>query len=669
MDIPETEVKELNIGDIERQINFYKYLYLGEKVRFYEKIVRSFGKIIKVKSSNKKRLEFERINSELLLNVDIDEISSASIFLTIITILFGIFLSILISPLYILFFMLIGILVYIFVGYYYVILYYTIKTRKKSQLIQFLILIAIKLRQNPNIEQALIYAARNIGLPLKIDLLRLLRDIYNRKYISASEALLEYAKLWENEAKFFYLGIMLIESALFDPDKDRRNYQIDKAMEDTLDELVNELYNFSREIRSTVNLISMLGITLPVMLLTVFPLASIFLSNLFPPIYLFIIFDIMIPLLSYFLINYSISTKILNIFEQDDVYYLYYLKTKNVRRKVIAVISALFFAIFLFFIIALIVLRFIANYQLSGILLSEVFILLIGLTIGFGSFIYYSNFKDLYKDMNKIEGDLTSFLLSIGNALNEGYPLEKAMLYVYPKYKYSPLGKFISKMYQNLRSGLPFYDSIFNPRVGAIMEVPSPQLKASMEILYESSKVSSIEASSVTAVISKYFILLSKVKERIKDLVAEDISQLKSLLRILSPVILGIVSAVSIMVVEILYSLSFQIQQINQFYSQSSSFSSYVNSIPSMILYLFNLNNLISPPTLLIIIGLFNELIALVIIYTLNSIENSGDRLSLYYSISKYFVTNTLLFVLFSTISSIGLYLFVKSIVNVSNLI
>jgi len=116
---------------------------------------------------------------------------------------------------------------------------------------------------------------------------------------------------------------MLILSALYDPDKDRRNFQIDKSIEEALEELVNELYEFSREIRSTINLVSMLGITLPVMLLTVFPLASIFLENIFSPLVLFILFDILIPFIAFYSINYSVSSKIINVFSNDDIYLSY----------------------------------------------------------------------------------------------------------------------------------------------------------------------------------------------------------------------------------------------------------------------------------------------------------------------------------------------------------
>jgi len=46
------------------------------------------------------------------------------------------------------------------IDYYYIILYNNLNNKKKSQLISLLLLLAIKLRQNPNVEQALLFAAK-----------------------------------------------------------------------------------------------------------------------------------------------------------------------------------------------------------------------------------------------------------------------------------------------------------------------------------------------------------------------------------------------------------------------------------------------------------------------------------------------------------------------------
>jgi len=666
MDISEIELSGLDIQNLESKLKLYKYFYFGNKIKYYEKIVKAFGNIIKIKVNENKRKNFEKINEELLLDVNIDQIESSSIFFLILFIFIGIIPSIIISPLYFLLFISLGLLSYILIDYYYVVLYSNLNAKKKSQLINLLLLLAIKLRQNPNVEQAMLFAAKNINLPLKIDLLRLLRDIYNRKYVSASEALVEYSRSWEKRSKSFYIGVMLILSALYDPDKDRRNFQIDKSIEEALDELVNELYEFSREIRSTINLVSMLGITLPVMLLTIFPLASIFLGSIFSPFVLFVLFDILVPFIAFYTVNYAISSKMIGVFSNDDIYLFYYLKKKDLTNKLISITSGLSVSILLFFIIFFVIYQYLYKFDVSGILLSEFLVFLIGLSVSLISFVYYFNYRDLYKNLERIEADLPSFLLSLSSALNEGYPIEKAMIHVYPKYKGSPIGDFISKIYQNLRAGLSFYDSIFDIRYGALSKIPSSQLRATMELLYEASSQSPTEASIITGMVARYFLLISKVKERIKDLVAEDLSQLKSLLRILAPIILGIISAVSVMIIEILYKLSFQFKQISNLELSNSGVSQYISTLPGIIFNIFNLNSLVSPASMILIIGIFNVAIAFVIVYAINSIENSGDKLSFYYYLYKYYITNILIFFIFSTLSTIALYIFVQGILNIN---
>jgi len=666
MDISEIELSGLDIQNLESKLKLYKYFYFGNKIKYYEKIVKAFGNIIKIKVNENKRKNFEKINEELLLDVNIDQIESSSIFFLILFIFIGIIPSIIISPLYFLLFISLGLLSYILIDYYYIVLYSNLNAKKKSQLINLLLLLAIKLRQNPNVEQAMLFAAKNINLPLKIDLLRLLRDIYNRKYVSASEALVEYSRSWEKRSKSFYIGVMLILSALYEPDKDRRNFQIDKSIEEALDELVNELYEFSREIRSTINLVSMLGITLPVMLLTIFPLASIFLGSIFSPFVLFILFDILVPFMAFYAVNYAISSKMIGVFSNDDIYLFYYLKKKDLTNKLISIISGLSVSILLFFIIFFVIYQYLYKFDVSGILLSEFLVFLIGLSVSLISFVYYFNYRDLYKNLERIEADLPSFLLSLSSALNEGYPIEKAMIHVYPKYKGSPIGDFISKIYQNLRAGLSFYDSIFDIRYGALSKIPSSQLRATMELLYEASSQSPTEASIITGMVARYFLLISKVKERIKDLVAEDLSQLKSLLRILAPIILGIISAVSVMIIEILYKLSFQFKQISNLELSNSGVSQYISTLPGIIFNIFNLNSLVSPASMILIIGIFNVAIAFVIVYAINSIENSGDKLSFYYYLYKYYITNILIFFIFSTLSTIALYIFVQGILNIN---
>ncbi len=670
MDLQSIEINFLDIEDLEKKIILYKYFYFGNSVKYYEKIVKKLGNIFKLSASKKEIEEFNKINSELLLFLDISEILSASAFVLMISIIIGLVLSLAFqNAVLFLFVFLFGILGFIYIRYYYIFLYNKLRAKKKSQLLLLLLYLVIKLRQNPNLEKALIYSTKFINLPIKLDLLRLLRDVYHKKYVSVYEALDDYSKSWEKDAYFFTLGVMLIFAALVEVDETKRNFYFDKAIEDVLEELINELSVFIREERSTINIVSMLGIILPILLLTIFPLASIFLSDMFPSYSLFVIFNILIPFLIYFLIQYNVASKMLDVFSKDDLYLYIYMKKRDISSKIkMFVVSSLLF-IFLISLIFVILSKIFVDNRVPLMLISELLVLVIGLSIIVGASIYYNNYKDLIDTLTGIDNEIPAFLVSLGNALNIGYPLEKAIIYVYPKFQNKNIGSFIRKVYANLRAGMDLNKAIFDKREGAILYYPSSNLEAAMEIITESSNVSPKESSKMAFVVSRYLLYMNKLKARFLDLIAEDISQLKSLVNLLAPLLLGIITGVTVMILEILYRLSFQLRYLAEMTKSSGEISEYISGLPETILNIFGISSIPSAPQIIFVIGLFNTTITILIIYLLNILENGGDKLKFYQYLYSKGIKGILLFFIVSSLSSLAAYFFVDSILQLSNLI
>jgi hypothetical protein len=60
MDISEVELSRLDTQNLEGKLKLYKYIYFGNKLKYYEEIVKTFGNIIKIKSNNNKRRNFEK---------------------------------------------------------------------------------------------------------------------------------------------------------------------------------------------------------------------------------------------------------------------------------------------------------------------------------------------------------------------------------------------------------------------------------------------------------------------------------------------------------------------------------------------------------------------------------------------------------------------------------
>ncbi len=121
--------------------------------------------------------------------------------------------------------------------------------------------------------------------------------------------------------------------------------------------------------------------------------------------------------MSFYLVYYAISSKMIGVFSNDDIYLFYYLKKKDLTNKLISIISGLSVSILLFFIIFFVIYQYLYKFDVSGILLSEFLVFLIGLSVSLISFVYYFNYKDLYKNLERIETDLPSFFLSLSSAL------------------------------------------------------------------------------------------------------------------------------------------------------------------------------------------------------------------------------------------------------------
>jgi len=660
------EPNPLNEYEINKEIRFYRELYFGKYLDIYESFVKQVNKIFKLKSLDvKKKEEFNKIRYNINIDLDYDEVYTAQIFTIIVFLIFGSIFLIFLDVWKFIILTLLGIVLSYVIGEYPRMLYNSVKNKKKAQLISLILYLTLKLRENPNLEQALLFAIKYIPPPLKLDLLSLMRDIINKRYFSAAEALDYYAKEWADEAPFFLNGIQLIITSIYEPNPIERERILDRAIEDTLDNFLIYLESNIRELKGPIDLIAVFGITFPTLLLTIFPIAAVFLSTVFSPTFLFVLVDIIIPILVFFVLKGFLEGKILNIFEVGSVYYYLFIKERertilNVQSIIIA-ISASILTMFLLFNF---VFNFLQGFKLLNIILSSVFIFSIGIGIAIYYYTYYLAFRNLDIDLAKIEEDIPSFAFTLGNVLINNVPIEEAILRIYPRFKNRPIGKFLEDLHKNIKLGVPFYVAVFDKRIGVLKKYPSAYLEATMELLSESSMISPRDAGKVSITIAKYFRYLNKVKSRFLDLVAESISQVKILSRLVGPAILSIVVSVSIISLYILYNLGILLKNIQSFAESPNDFTEYVSYSFIDIFSLFNPSESFTPQKLYIIVGIFNILISYLGIMLILAIEVGENRIKRSKRFSLYMFQSTIIFFLFSILSTIGLWNLVSPLVS-----
>jgi len=258
-------------------------------------------------------------------------------------------------------------------------------------------------------------------------------------------------------------------------------------------------------------------------------------------------------------------------------------------------------------------------FGLGSTLLSLLVPLGVALAIGF----YYNNqTKNLIKIREKtkaLEKEFGSALFQLGNRMGDGLPAEIAFSKVSEIMNNTNSGDFFNLVSANIsRLGLGVEGALFHKKYGAINKFPSPMIKSSMKVFIESAKKGPQVASQALLNISRYIKEMHRVDERLKDLMAEVTSSMRSQISFLAPLISGIVIGLTSMITTILNTIRTQMEKLQAegggVAMEGIGGDMFKSSIPT---FYFQ-----------IVVGLYIVQITYLLTTMLNTIENGYDPLS-----------------------------------------
>jgi hypothetical protein len=171
-----------------------------------------------------------------------------------------------------------------------------------------------------------------------------------------------------------------------------------------------------------------------------------------------------------------------------------------------------------------------------------------------------------------------------------------------------------------MQMGMSVENAIFDPKRGVLVYYPSDLIATSMKILVESAKKGLNIAALSLISLSEYVKNMNKITERLRDLLAEIISDMKSNMTFLAPLLSGIVIGLAAMITNILTRLD-----IAKLGGDTSSISGFGNL--STILSIFDIYKMIPPYTLQIIVGLYLIEVIFILTGTLVVIDSGEDKL------------------------------------------
>lgn len=700
---------------LESQMNVYEpedfpENFSGEYQRFrgemtpelstYERWAKSLGNIIKVKVSEKDKRNVEKYLVEAHLDVN----ASQALTLSLLSMLAIFFVAVLLTvAIYLVkfptglstpganlsdlvLFLFLGIIASMFVFYY----TYTMpkrlanswKLQASAQMVPAILYIVVYMKHTSNLERAIRFASQHLEGPLAMDLRKVFYDVEIGKYSTIKQSLEIYLNGWKDYSPEFVEAFHLIESSLYEPNEARRIEILERSLQVILDGVYEKMLKYSREIRSPLTNLYMLGIILPTLGLALLPLASTLLQGLIRAPHVFVLFNIIIPFAVFYMVSEVLFKRPGGYGETSTLElnpdYAHY---KSKKPWLVAFLIA--FPIFLIGLIPFILqipgfadslglekdytfaqvgLSFLGDTKLfdfqifegnttgpfgmAAVLLS----LLIPLSIAVFLFVAYSQ-KTKYliqsrDDTKQLEKEFANSLFQLGNRLGDGTPAELA----FGKVAYSTQGQksaaFFSLVSSNIQQqGMSVESAVFDKKRGAITYYPSALIATSTRILVESVKKGLQIAARSLMSISQYVKNIDKINQRLQDLLAEIVSDMKSNMVFLAPLLAGIVVGLSGMITFILNKL----QSLTDLAGEGGAAAG-LGSFGDIV-SIFQVNTMIPPYFIQLSIGIYLIEIIFILTGALVTVDSGKDPLRTKYDLAKNLKRGIFLYIVTAFVS------------------
>ena len=662
---------QINSSDVQERSSYSREYYkfkeeMAPELSRYEKWCKSLGSIIKLNVSEKdkekvaKQLEIAHVDVEPWQALTLSVMSFLSVFFI------GIFISIAIVLIkgnllafpFLFFFLMVvlSFFIFYFVNGYPARLANQWRLKASSQMVPAILYIVVYMRHTSNLERAIAFASEHLQYPLSLDFKKIFYNVEVGKFSTIKESLDNYLNIWKRDSIEFIESFHLIESSLFEPNNTKRISTLEKALQVILDGVYDKMLKFTHDVRSPLTNVYMLGVVLPTLGLALLPLASAMVGDYFKWYHVIILFNLIIP----FFVFYLTDNIMLNrpggygetsLLERNPLYHKFISSEYYVVPGMILVLFLLVGIIPILFqytqipellgfnrdvLFSDIGLGFLGNEGVFGFIQNGtgfsgpfgigalIFSMFIPLGIAlFFSMAYNGKTKELIVEREKtkqLEAEFNNSLFQLGNRLGNGIPPELAFGKVAEASEGLITEDFFRRVNYNIRqNGMSVERAIFSPSRGAINYYPSDLIASSMRVLIESSKKGLNVAAISLMSISDYVKNIQKITSRLRDLLAEIISDMKSNMTFLAPLLSGIVVGLAGMITSILSRLNLSDL------SQSGAAAGVGNF--ATLLTIFDLTKMIPPYYLQISIGVYLIQIIFILTRTLVVIDSGEDKL------------------------------------------
>jgi len=534
---------------------------------------------------------------------------------------------------------------------YYLIVYPTILTkyyriRATSDLVQAAFYLVISLRLVPNLERALMFASSNVKGVVGRSLRKMAWGLTVGKYSSADEVLKEFAMKWKQENLEFYEAVNLIRSS-GSQHKEKREQMLDEAVNILLQGNLERMKHYSTQLRNPLTIITTIGITLPVLTIILFPIMTIFLADAIEPALLFIFYDIVLPIVVWYVMNETLKTRpvtfgIIDISQHP--------KARPMKKIVFNIfgksisIPTVFVSIMLGSVFCLL------GYYLTILPSEPVSLtkLMGGLLILYGmgfAIIFYSFFNfykniDIRDEIKEMEDEFGEVLFQLGYTLSTGVPVEAALEKSYEKTKDLKISSLFERVLGNIKKfGFTFKKALFDKKYGALQYYPSPMIYSTMDMISDYIGKGVAGVSKAILSISNYLKGMHSVEEHMKDILDETTSSMKIMMNLLVPIASGAVVGMATIMIMVLFQI------VNILANVTGLASAYPQQLgPDVLGGIVDVKNIMPAEVFLVVVGIYMLEITIMLASFIDSLQYGDDPLDRHYLITTNVIISLCIF-------------------------
>ena len=498
-----------------------------------------------------------------------------------------------------------------------------------SDLVQTIFYLVISLRLVPNLETGLMFASKNVKGIVGRDLKKMAWGVSTGNYQSADEALEKFAVKWKKENLEFYESMHLIRISTLQH-KERREILLDEAVNVMLQGNMERMKHYSTELRNPLLILTTLGITLPVLTIILFPIMTIFLASSINPNHLFLFYDILLPLVVYYMMNETLRARPLtfgiidiSLHPKSRPMSWFSLNLFGKKLKIHTLLTAIVIGI----IISLI------GYEISilpsdPVSLTKIgggLIILGGITASLMvySYLHYKGNIEIRDEIRESEREFDEVLFQLGYTLTTGMPLESALEESVKKTKYLKITKLFEGILLNIKKfGFTFKRALFDKKYGVLRYYPSHIIKSTMTILSDSIDKGTAGISKTVLSVSQYLKSMHLVEEHMRDILDETTSSMKMMMVLLVPVSAGAVVGMATIMTMVLF-------QIEKLLSDVTGLSAaYPQNFSGDVLgSIVDIKNIMPAEVFLVVVGVYMLEIVLMLAVFIGSLEHGDDPL------------------------------------------